>query len=229
MSETNLGVVEIRGGKDGYIITNEYWSYLANGFREMGLLVRTLPEEKAFVTKKLDIMSVRLITSYSATYPYTVKHLKKYTRGTAIALIVLPLDDYSFADLLSIYAAVAVGGRALREYGEWLEKYAGLAFKDVGELGLSPKHYGPLAALYTAAFGEMTGDRIEIYFKSPIWYSIYRKFLRRYTRHYCGKMWCGLSVKREEGGAALRELVWRYLGKPPPLTPLLKWLGEDYA
>ncbi len=61
------------------------------------------------------------------------------------------------------------------------------------------------------------------------WYSIYRKFLRRCTRYYCGKMWCGLSVKREEGGAALRELVWRYLGKPPPLTPLLKWLGEDYA
>ncbi|WP_147299937.1 hypothetical protein [Pyrobaculum aerophilum] len=71
MSETNLGVVKMRGGKDGYIITNEYWSYLANGFREMGLLVRTLPEEKAFVMKKLDIMSVRLITSYSATYPYT--------------------------------------------------------------------------------------------------------------------------------------------------------------
>jgi hypothetical protein len=213
VEETNLGNIYVFPHGDRVVFVTDFPDLLAPAFKEMGVLIET---QGNWLYLRANPVAAPYVLAYGVVYSFS-KKLRKYAVGTAINLAISPKLILNRAeDLLSYYASIAVGKKTLQNI--------------LGKMKLSldpPKvKTAPLAALHALLFGRLDGDRVSIYFTSPVWYGVYRRYVK-YGMYYCGNgvYWCGLFIKDEEK-EKLKALVRRYVEKPPPLDPFLKWLGE---
>jgi hypothetical protein len=220
MAETNLGEVKVEVGSDAVRVVADHWRVLEKPLKRLGVLRGVKPQINVLELQPLNYTTIAAARAYELIYTLRLKTPGKIA-NFIWSYVMKDRDIEDFGDLLDVYASLVVGRFLISRYFQVMDLE-----KRLREV-VWPRGRAPLAALHAVLYGRYRYRGFEIPVRSPVWLGVYGRFLKRFELLRCYKaLICGLLINDAGNVERLKKIIKRYMGKPPPLDPFLKWLGE---